>query len=1207
MRASRFVGRVGGLAVALGVGAAVSLGGAAAAWADDSGSAGADTTTSASDTGETGGTAGSQDASATATSTADPDDSTDTDTDHAAASGDGTVDPAEPDSSTGELVRRVPRGIVMATGGARSSKSDRKGASVADVVEELTATPTAPAGRSNSQERRLEVAGTQGGNTDPTTATRRHLPSPQEVSPPPRATVADDAHTADTAKLPVAQELTAITAAPDVAVTHAITAAETEPAKSPGTVSAVVLAALARTGWAPLTPNGPAAPANSPLEMALLALGARPRPSGSSPNGQIADEVQTSAAAAAPKLVTKPSIPVGASPSGVVIGPDGRMFVANTGSGTVSVINTATGQRIDASPTSSSMDIRVGAAPTALALSPDGKRLYVANTASGTVSVVDTVTYARVDANPNPLSMDIRVGAAPIALAFGSDGRLYVANRGSKSVSVINTTTNTLVDTNPNAAGVQSISVGSSPSALAASPDGRLYVANRASNTVSVINTTNFSVTATVAVGKQPSGVALGADGKLYVANTGSNNVSVIDTGDVQHISVGSAPSSVALSPDGVYAYVANANDTVSVIDTATNTVVSTVAIDTDRFGGHVVAVGADGTVYVTDAADRTVRVLALRHGNAAPTAGTPTVGAPDPTTGAVTGTLNVADADGDTLSYSVTQPTTGTVTISSTGAYTYTPTQAAREQATQTAGRDWATFTVNASDGEATTTVTVTVPVAPLSAEPGTPIEVSLPGTPSGTFANIDGTHAVVTTFVTEPSGGHTTWVAVVNLVTGTQIGATITVPGISSGAVVTNDGTRTLIVTDDADATRVVVIDLTTGTQIGTTVALTGTPTGNTLLNSDDSRVVISTYTQDSDGFTTRVTVIDAVTGAQVGATTVLVGGLASAQLSPDGSHALLSGFTRDANTGVYTTRIAVINLVTGTQKGTTLTFTGELSEVLPVTANANHVLLSLNSYDGRTSTNTLRVRVIDTATGAQIGNGLVLTGHQALGAALVSSDGSRAVFSTSHTTGTTNTTTSVAVINTATGNQVGTALTFNGYGYMQMSDDGSRVVVATTGSDGNTQVAVVNTGPGSAVRTTLPGGVWGEPTFSADGTRVLVETVVYRVIGNSFTTRLTVFNTSTGKPVGLAVAVGGRPISTVSTPDGTRAVILTATVVNVFTSTYRVVAINTTTGRQVGTTLTFSGAQPPTVELSADGSKALITTFTNGVPEVTVMRIV
>ncbi|MGV0873602.1 beta-propeller fold lactonase family protein [Mycolicibacterium sp. XJ879] len=1158
MKSSHVIGRVGGLAVALGVGAAVSLGSAAAAWADDTGSAASgEAATSAAGTSQTDDTAGAQDASAitttTTTTTTDDDPTASTDAD-----GDGSADRAGHDFSApmGELVRRVPRGLAISTGGAHTSKSGTKGAALDDATEESATATREPVGRSNTRQKRLEVVGTQDEDADVTAVVRPAQRSWQEISPPQPDTVADDADTAVVEKEPVAFETTTLPVAPVKVVTQTISAADTAPSDPPSPLSTVVLAALARTGWAPLTPNSPAAPRNSPLEMALLALGARPRPFGSSPNGQIADEVQTSAAAAAPRFVTKPSIPVGVNPSGVVIGPDGRMFVANTGSGTVSVINTATGQRIDASPTSSSMDIRVGAAPSALALSPDGKRLYVANTASGTVSVVDTVTYMRVDANPSALSMDIKVGAAPIALAFGSDGRLHVANRGSKSVSVINTTTNTLVDTNPNAAGVQSISVGSSPSALAASPDGRLYVANRASNTVSVINTANFSVTATVAVGKQPSSVALGADGKVYVANTGSNTVSVINAAGVKHISVGPAPSSAALSPDGAFAYVANANGTVSVIDTTTSTLLSTVAIDTDRTGGHVVAVGADGTVYIADAADRTVRVL-VRQGNAAPQSGTPTVGTPDTATGAVSGALNFTDADGDTLSYSVTQPSSGTVTIISTGTYTYTPTQAAREQATQTPGRESATFVVNANDGEATATVTVTVPVAPLSADPGgPPIDVSLPGTPSGIFANTDRTHAVITSYAIEGDGSETTWAAVVNLVTGDQIGNTITLPGFQAGTVVTNDGTRALIVTYDADATRGVVIDLATGTQTSPTIMLAGGPT--------------------------------------------------SVQLSDDGGHALLSGYTRDENTGVYTTHIAVINLATGTQKGSTLTFTGESSTVLPVTANADHVLLSLNSYDGRTSTNTMRVRVINTATGAQIGNGLVLTGHQALGGALVSPDGSRAVFSTSHTTSTTNTT-SVAVINTATGNQVGNTLTFSGYGYMQMSDDGSRVVVATTGKDGNTQVAVVNTAAGSAVRTTLPGGVWREPAFSADGTRVLVNTVVYRLFGNSYTTRLTVFNTGTGKPVGLAVAVAGRPISTVSTPDGTRAVIVTATVVNVFTSTYRVVAINTTTGRQVGTTLTFSGAQPPTVELSADGSKALITTFTNGVPEVTVMRIV
>ena len=72
------------------------------------------------------------------------------------------------------------------------------------------------------------------------------------------------------------------------------------------------------------------------------------------------------------------------------------------------------------------MDIGVGSSPSALAIS--GTRLYVANRGSGTVSVIDTATNKRIDANPsNIFSMDIGVGSSPSALAI-SGTRLYVAN-----------------------------------------------------------------------------------------------------------------------------------------------------------------------------------------------------------------------------------------------------------------------------------------------------------------------------------------------------------------------------------------------------------------------------------------------------------------------------------------------------------------------------------------------------------------------------------------------------------------------------------------------------------------------------------------------------------------------------------------------------------------------------------------------------------
>jgi VCBS repeat-containing protein len=105
------------------------------------------------------------------------------------------------------------------------------------------------------------------------------------------------------------------------------------------------------------------------------------------------------------------------------------------------------------------------------------------------------------------------------------------------------------------------------------------------------------------------------------------------------------------------------------------------------------------------------------------PVAGTPTVGTPDPITGAVTGELGFTEPAGQALTYAVsTKPTLGTVTVTAAGVYTYTPTQAARLGAT-VATTD--TFTVTASDGVAATAETVTVSVSPLA-------DVPLAGTPT-------------------------------------------------------------------------------------------------------------------------------------------------------------------------------------------------------------------------------------------------------------------------------------------------------------------------------------------------------------------------------------------------------------------------------------------------------------------------------------------
>ncbi|MEZ0342617.1 YncE family protein, partial [Mycobacterium sp. pV006] len=174
---------------------------------------------------------------------------------------------------------------------------------------------------------------------------------------------------------------------------------------------------------------------------------------------------------------------VGARPSHIAVSDDGsRLYVANRGSRTLSVIDTATSEvtatipvvsapnavAINAAGTFvyvaggytvsvvSTLDnevvhtVRVGSLPSALTLSPDGALLYVANRGSRSISVIDTTTNQQIDANPSIFSKTIRVGSSPSAMALSPDGtRLYVANRGSRSISVIDTTTNQQIDANP--------------------------------------------------------------------------------------------------------------------------------------------------------------------------------------------------------------------------------------------------------------------------------------------------------------------------------------------------------------------------------------------------------------------------------------------------------------------------------------------------------------------------------------------------------------------------------------------------------------------------------------------------------------------------------------------------------------------------------------------------------------------------------------
>jgi YVTN family beta-propeller protein len=97
---------------------------------------------------------------------------------------------------------------------------------------------------------------------------------------------------------------------------------------------------------------------------------------------------------------------------------------------TISVYDTALERIVKA--------IDVGLHPSAMALSPNGRRLYVANGNSDSVSVIDTTSdsvESTIDVRPESSAAR---GSAPNALAVGPDGEtLYVANAGNNAIALL--------------------------------------------------------------------------------------------------------------------------------------------------------------------------------------------------------------------------------------------------------------------------------------------------------------------------------------------------------------------------------------------------------------------------------------------------------------------------------------------------------------------------------------------------------------------------------------------------------------------------------------------------------------------------------------------------------------------------------------------------------------------------------------------------
>ncbi|MGW7450391.1 YncE family protein [Streptomyces sp. NPDC054787] len=306
-----------------------------------------------------------------------------------------------------------------------------------------------------------------------------------------------------------------------------------------------------------------------------------------------------------PRVVT--SIPVGAKPLAVAVDVNRRVFVTNSGAGTVSVIDAATN--------TVSATLGVGSRPEGVATDPQFGTC-VSNGGDNTVSMLDkshhlvaTVSVEGLFAGPSPPVMQVAVDHQ---LA-----RTYVTHRGSSRVSAIGIGGQLPTFAPPFSDVFGALGVAVDP------VSHRVFVTQPEFNSVSVIDPATGGVLAAIPVGQRPTGIAIdGPRHRVYVADSGVHTVSVIDTatGGVTEVDVAARPVGIAVDSRGD-AYVTHVDGTVRVIDAASGSVGATLPVGAQPAG--LAFEPQSNRLYVANSGEGTVSVIDLAAGAGGPPQGT--------------------------------------------------------------------------------------------------------------------------------------------------------------------------------------------------------------------------------------------------------------------------------------------------------------------------------------------------------------------------------------------------------------------------------------------------------------------------------------------------------------------------------------------------------------------------------------------------------
>ena len=286
-------------------------------------------------------------------------------------------------------------------------------------------------------------------------------------------------------------------------------------------------------------------------------------------------------------------------------------FVANTGDGTITVIDTTTDEPVQVIEVDETIS-------DGLAVSPLSRKIYVGNADDGNLIVIDADTYQvleqmdlnrrihGIDLSPDgrllfltsgaleeadeynyvmiydtqsgEISGEINSGSkSPSHISFNQEGSLaYATNVMSGDLSVIDTALQEIVRTIP---------VGQVPNEGKPDPAGeRFFVASLLENELSVIDLRSGEDIIKLPAGEGTHGVAMEESGnRVWTANRFSGDVTVFDITDYREIAaieIGGIPNHVFQVPGMPKMYVSNleSND-IAVIDMDTLTVVKRIQV----------------------------------------------------------------------------------------------------------------------------------------------------------------------------------------------------------------------------------------------------------------------------------------------------------------------------------------------------------------------------------------------------------------------------------------------------------------------------------------------------------------------------------------------------------------------------------------------------------------------------------------------------